>query len=42
MGLGMIAVIPASQVRHALETLPKECFVIGEIRALEGERVVLE
>ncbi|NJK44092.1 MAG: phosphoribosylformylglycinamidine cyclo-ligase [Pleurocapsa sp. SU_196_0] len=40
--LGMIAVIPAAQVRHALETLPSECFVIGEIRTLEGERVVLE
>jgi phosphoribosylamine--glycine ligase/phosphoribosylformylglycinamidine cyclo-ligase len=42
MGLGMIAVIPAAHVHTALETLPNECFAVGEIRALEGERVVLE
>jgi phosphoribosylamine--glycine ligase / phosphoribosylformylglycinamidine cyclo-ligase len=42
MGLGMIAVIPAAHVGRALEILPQECFVVGEVRALEGERVVLE
>jgi phosphoribosylamine--glycine ligase/phosphoribosylaminoimidazole synthetase len=42
MGLGMIAVIPAAHVQTALETLPGECFAVGEIRALEGARVVLE
>ena len=41
MGLGMIAVIPAAQVALALETLPSECFAIGEIVTLESERVVL-
>ena len=42
MGLGMIAVIPAVQVALALETLPSDCFAIGEVVTLESERVVLE
>ncbi len=42
MGLGMIAVIPAAQVALALETLPNDCFAIGEVVTLETERVVLE
>jgi phosphoribosylformylglycinamidine cyclo-ligase len=42
MGLGMIAVIPAAQVALALETLPNDCFAIGEVVTLESERVVLE
>ena len=42
MGLGMIAVIPTVQVALALETLPGECFAIGEIVTLESERVVIE
>ncbi len=42
MGLGMIAAIPAADVTRALETLPGECFVIGEIRSPMTDRVVLE
>ena len=42
MGMGMIAVIPATHVALALGTLPNDCFVIGEVVTLETERVVLE
>ena len=41
MGLGMIAAIPAAQLALALETLPGECFAIGELVTLEPDRVVL-
>ncbi len=36
MGLGMVAVIPAEEVARALEALPQECHVVGEIVAGDG------
>ncbi len=41
MGIGFIAVVPREDAQRALELLPDECYLVGEIQARATEAVVL-
>jgi phosphoribosylaminoimidazole synthetase len=41
MGIGFIAVVPRGDAQKALELLPDECFLVGEIQARATDAVVL-
>jgi phosphoribosylformylglycinamidine cyclo-ligase len=41
MGIGFVAVVPREDVEKALELLPNECYLVGDIRTRETEAVVL-
>jgi phosphoribosylamine--glycine ligase/phosphoribosylformylglycinamidine cyclo-ligase len=41
MGIGFVVVVPSEDAKKALELLPDECYLVGEIRVRETEFVLL-